>query len=141
MRLDLTSLRNAIASLKEALDVAASPILSGLDAKTQRVIRAGVIQNFEFTYALAVKMIERRLAADAPEPGAIEGMAFPDQIRTACEAGLLKSDWTAWASYRKARGTTSHAYDEEKAAEVLAIVPAFLGEAQFLLKQLEQRNA
>jgi nucleotidyltransferase substrate binding protein (TIGR01987 family) len=140
MRLELTSFRNAVASLNEALAVASSPVLSGLDEKTQRVIRAGVIQNFEFTYALAVKMIERRLAADAPQPGEIEGMSFPDQIRTACEAGLVKGDWTAWSSYRKARGMTSHAYDEAKAAEVLAIVPGFLAEAQYLLAQLERRN-
>ena len=45
-----------------------------------------------------------------------------------------------WKLYRKSRGTTSHAYDEEKALDVLSIVPAFFEEALYLLEQLKKYN-
>lgn len=67
-------------------------------------------------------------------------MAFPDLIRTASRMGLLLNGWDRWMDYRKARGTTSHAYDREKVADLLEVVPAFLAEAKYLLEQLEQRN-
>lgn len=66
-------------------------------------------------------------------------MAFQTLIRTGSEQGLLLSGWDRWADYRKARGTTSHIYDEEKAREVFEIVPTFLEEARFLLERLSQK--
>lgn len=38
------------------------------------------------------------------------------------------------------RGKTSHTYDEEVAIEVVEGIPAFLDEARYLLKQLQERN-
>ena len=64
---------------------------------------------------------------------------FPDLIRTGSEQGLLQNSWDVWKSYRKARGTTSHTFNEEKAREVLAVVPDFLNEARYLFSQLQNR--
>mgnify|MGYP000367282347 CR=1 FL=1 len=57
---------------------------------------------------------------------------------TLVRRGLLRSDWSLWKEYRRARGTTSHTYDEEKAREVFAIVPDFLAEARFLRDRLRE---
>jgi hypothetical protein len=58
---------------------------------------------------------------------------------TRIQQGLLQNSWDIWKEYRTARGTTSHTYNEEKAQEVLAVIPQFLTEARYLLRQLQQR--
>jgi hypothetical protein len=37
------------------------------------------------------------------------------------------------------RNTTSHTYEESKADEVIVIVPKFVGEADYLVKRLQER--
>ena len=139
MTLDLNSLRKAIGSLESALSVASEDRMAQLDEETREVVRAGVIQNFEFTYELSHKMLRRYLEMSGPSSSAIDEMSFPDLIRTGSEQGLLLNGWDVWRNYRKARGTTSHTYDHDKADEVLSVVPQFLSEARHLLAELERR--
>jgi nucleotidyltransferase substrate binding protein (TIGR01987 family) len=139
MLLDLGSFRKAIKSLENALAVYSSDSTKTLTFETREVIKAGVIQNFEFTYELSHKMLKRYLELAAANPVELSDMSFPDLIRTGSEKGLLLSGWDVWREYRTARGTTSHTYDAGKATEVLSFIPGFLDEARFLLAELEKR--
>lgn len=67
-----------------------------------------------------------------PVPGQYDSMPFPDLIRSANEQGLLLGDWPKWRAYREMRAKTSHTYDEQTALDVVAGIPAFLEEAQYL---------
>jgi hypothetical protein len=67
-------------------------------------------------------------------------MPFADLIRTGNEQGLLLSDWPRWRLFREMRGKTNHTYYENVALAVVADIPAFLEEAQFLLAQLQART-
>jgi len=53
---------------------------------------------------------------------------------------LRRHDWKRWKEYRHARSITSQTYDENKAMEIVAILPDFLLEAQALLKALKERK-
>jgi nucleotidyltransferase substrate binding protein (TIGR01987 family) len=134
MLLDLTSFTKAADRLTEAIHALR---ISPEDA----FIRDAVIQRFEFTYEIAYKMLKRYLEMTAQNPQAIEAMSFQHIIRTGCEKELLRSEVARWQEYRKARSTTSHAYDEDKARAVAAIAPDFLEEARFLLEQLRKRDS
>lgn len=101
--------------------------------------RDGLVRRFEFTYEIAHKMLKRYLSMAAASPGQYDQAAFPDLMRTGAEQGLLLSGWPAWRRYREMRGKTSHAYDEAVALEVVAGIPDFLEEAQFLLARLDER--
>jgi nucleotidyltransferase substrate binding protein (TIGR01987 family) len=132
MALDQSLLEKAVARLAEGL------------ARYQRdsaddQIRDGLIQRFEFTYDLAPKILRRHLEAAADSPGSIDLMTFPSLIRTGWEQGLLQGGWPAWHGFRDMCNTTSHLYDEAKAVEVAAKIPAFLEEVQFLVQQLNAR--
>ncbi len=140
MGLDLSSFQKAISSLENALSVFNSAATKALAFETREVIKAGVIQNFEFTYELSHKMLKRYLEMSAANPVEIHAMSFPDLIRTGCEKGLLLNGWDVWMGYRTARGTTSHTYDEGKAAEVISRIPGFLDEARYLEAELEKRT-
>jgi nucleotidyltransferase substrate binding protein (TIGR01987 family) len=129
MTLDFSSLHSAVARLGEGL------------ARYERdtgdtQIRDGLIQRFEFTYDLSHKMLRRALAEAAANPEEIDRLSFPDLIRTANEQGLLDGDWSTWRVYREMRNITSHSYDEAKALQVAAAIPAFLVAARALAARL-----
>lgn len=133
-KLDFSPLERAVAQLRDGLaEHAALP--------ANKLMRDGVIQRFEFTYELSHKMLKRYLETTASNPSAIDELSFQSLIRTGHEQGLLQNSWDVWAAYRHARSITSHVYDENKALQVLAQVPAFLAEAEFLLKRLLERTA
>jgi nucleotidyltransferase substrate binding protein (TIGR01987 family) len=130
--LDFHSLEKAIAQLDAGLRESQS-------APDNELLRDGVIQRFEYTYELSWKMLKRYLEATLPNPEEVDGMSFQSLIRTGSEQGLLLTGWDNWVRYRKACGTTSHTYDEEKAREIFRIVPEFLREARYLLDRLNEK--
>jgi nucleotidyltransferase substrate binding protein (TIGR01987 family) len=132
-KLDLSPLLNTVNRLAEGLTRYEMGI-----ADTQ--IRDGLIQRFEFSYEISHKMLKRYLEAVSPTPEQFDAMAFADLIRSGNEQGLLLSDWSQWRKYREMRSKTSHTYDEEVAIQVVQGIPAFLEEARYLLKQLQERN-
>lgn len=132
-KLDLTPLANAVNRLAEGLARYEKDI-------TDTQIRDGLIQRFEFSYEISHKMLKRHLEAVSPTPEQFDGMAFADLIRSGNEQGVLLGDWSKWRNYREMRSKTSHTYDEEVAIEVVEGIPAFLEEARYLLKQLQERN-
>lgn len=130
--LNLTSFEKALHQLEESLQAYTG-------APDNSFYRDATILRFAVTYDLAHRMLKRYLEMTAPNPAAIDQMAFPDMIRTGSEQGLLRSGWDKWKDYRKARGTASHTYDEAKAMEVAAIIPDFQSEAQSLFDELRKR--
>ena len=132
MKLEMTSLKNAVQSLKLALDEF---------KKTENIfVKDACIQRFEYTYELSHKMLRRQLKIMSANPAELDETSFQNLIREGSEKGLLLSGWDKWKRFRKERGTTSHAYDKEKANEVFSIIPAFYEESKFLLEQIERHN-
>lgn len=138
-KLDLTAFKKAITQLEESLELYNSDLVRS-HPKLILQMRAAAIQAFEFTYELCWKMLKRYLEMTEPNPAEIGQMSFPDLIRTGCEKGLLLSELVVWKEYRKERGTTSHVYDQGKAKEVFAKIPAFLADAKYLFDKLQERS-
>ena len=134
MTLDIRSLETAVTRLAEGL------------ARHQRdtsdiQIRDGLIQRFEFTYELCWKMLKRYLEMESAVTDTFDHMNLADLIRIGNEHGLVLGDWPVWRTYRALRSMTSHTYDEAKALEVVARIPAFLADAAFLRDELRRRLA
>jgi len=132
VRLDLTSLKLAIASLGRG-------IARSKTAPEDEELRDAVIQRFEYTYDLCWRMLKRRIELDAAVPSAVDAMSFRELMRDAGERGLV-DDVARWFVYREQRNVTSHIYDSRKAAEVYATALEFLADAQSLLDRLAERN-
>jgi nucleotidyltransferase substrate binding protein (TIGR01987 family) len=138
--LDLSPLRNAVASLEGGLGVVSDDVwFSRQPAIVQDMLIAGVIQNFEFVYEISVKMIKRQIELESLSPAEIDGANFRDILRIAAERGLI-ADVEAWFRYRKMRNLTAHTYDREKAREVYRDTLTFIVDARSLLVRLEARN-
>lgn len=132
MTLDITPLKNAISRLDEGWARYQQNI-------TDTQIRDGLVLRLKILYQISHKMLKRYLEQSAASPEQFDTMPFADLIRSANEQGLLLGDWPVWRSYRDMRSKTSHTYDEDIALQVVAGIPAFLREAQFLAAQLTQR--
>lgn len=129
-QLELTSLKNALKQLEDGL-------LRAEKEPENELIRDGVIQRFEYSHELAVKFIKRVL--EMKHNDNVDQMVYNDILRTAFERGYVRNV-EQWFEYRKARNQTSHTYDMEVAAHVYSFARPFLGEAQFLLQNLERNN-
>ncbi len=131
--IDLTSFEKALNSLKEVIEV------YNFD-KTNLITRDSMIQRFEYTYSIALKMIKRFFSQGAFVLENIEGMTFNEMIRQANKMDLLRSNLEKWDDFRQKRNLTSHTYDEEVAVKVVSIIADFAKEAEFLLKQLKEKT-
>lgn len=138
--------KNGILTIMETIDISSfEKVLSSLEAILIRYekenfdidIRDAVIQRFEYTYSLAIKMVTRFLNLQSNEN--LPQMTFNEIIRQANQFGLLQSNLIKWTEYRQKRNATSHTYDENVAKEVMAVISEFKQEAEFLLKQLKER--
>lgn len=138
MTLDLSSLRKAVDSLNRAVNVASHMINGTVDTDQEDVIRAGVIQNFEFTYELCWKFMKRWLEINVSGE-TVDGLTRKELFRIAAEHRLI-ADVEAWFSYHKARNETAHTYDKKKADDVYESAIRFLREARDLLNVLEEKN-
>jgi nucleotidyltransferase substrate binding protein (TIGR01987 family) len=136
MPLELTSLRKAVASLERAASVAEH--LASMPADQGEVVKAGVIQNFEFTYELCWKFMKRWLAANIGAPH-VDGVTRRELFRRSAENGLI-DEVERWMEFHHARNQTSHAYDVESANEIFEVAKVFLPEAKHLLATLEGKN-
>ncbi len=131
--IDLNSLRKALATLVEASQFwTAQPATSPLKPH----LRSAVVQSFEFTYELSMRMLRRVLIERAVAADLVADMSFNDMLRAAADAGLL-ADVAAWRAWREMRNTTSHAYDAAKALAVATAAGRFAADAAALLASLE----
>ncbi|HDL86721.1 MAG TPA: nucleotidyltransferase [Candidatus Acetothermia bacterium] len=138
MPLDLSSLQKAVESFDRSLDVAAKDKLESMPADYQEVIKAGVIQNFEFTYELCWKFMKRWLETNL-SPMIADGVTRRELFRLAAESRLIE-DVEQWMIYHDARNQTAHIYDPKIAREVYETARGFVKDAARLLQALEARN-
>jgi len=106
------------------------------DASMALVTQTAVIKGFEYSYEMAVKTLKRFIEEASAENDARPETSFRDILRDGYEYGLISSV-EAWFVYRDKRNKTSHAYADEIAKDVLAVVPAFVKDATILLRNLE----
>ena len=99
-------------------------------------LRSAVIQSFEFTYELSVRLVRRVLIERAEAADRVADLSFNDLLRGASDAGLM-FDAAPWREWREMRNATSHAYDEAKAQALAGRASVFAADAATLLAALE----
>lgn len=139
MKLEISSLKKAIISFEKTITLLKrKENEDNIDKDEIEVIKAGVIQNFEFTYELCWKFmkrwIENNISSDI-----VDGVTRRELFRLSAENRLI-DDVEQWMDYHKARNITSHIYDEKIAEEVYRVAADFLTSAKSFLERLEQRN-
>jgi len=139
MQLDFTALQKAAVSLDEAVINACNHhFIDGLTKSQKKLVIAGVIQNFEFTYELSWKFIKRWLSENLGRIS-VDGVTRRELFRLAAQYQLI-DDVDEWMFFHQARNQTSHIYDENVANEVFDVARQFSSAATGLLRVLQQKN-
>jgi nucleotidyltransferase substrate binding protein (TIGR01987 family) len=139
MKLDLTNLSMSINSLTVAVDVYNQQRqINGNNIDLINTLRAGVIQNFEFTYEQCWKFMKRWLELNIGSEVA-DGVSRRELFRLSAESKLI-TDVDKWMEFHFSRNITSHTYDTQKASEVLEYSIKFIDYATNLLERLLARN-
>jgi nucleotidyltransferase substrate binding protein (TIGR01987 family) len=130
-QIDLSPLADALRQLEVGLAQVET------DALPDELLRDGVIQRFEVSHDLALRLLKRTLEVVFDE--SVDTMGYNDVLRTAFEHGLI-GDVQKWIAYREARNQTSHTYDAATAAEVFSVARPFLADGRELLSRLSDAN-
>lgn len=128
-KINVSALINALNSLKAAQEEYLK--------NENEFVRDAIIQRFEYTYALAVKFIQRYIELNIPNQDDINSYTFNQLIRQANEMGILLGNLEKWIIYRQRRNITSHTYNEEKAKQVMLIIEDFIQEVDFLIGKIK----
>jgi nucleotidyltransferase substrate binding protein (TIGR01987 family) len=137
--LDFTAIDKALQSLFDSLEVMQDQaFVKNLNQKQINTIRAGIIQNFEFTYELSWKFMKRWLENNLSSTE-VDGVSRRQLFRLAAESQLI-TDIELWMTFHKYRNLTAHTYDENTAKEVENISQPFSMACQQLVKTLKMKN-
>jgi len=135
-KLDYSHLQQALKLLQESIRIYD---LHQQDAELKDVLRDSVIQRFEYSYELSIRMLRRTLEQLSDHADEIQQASFKELIRIAAKKGLLDKP-SQWFNFRNKRNITSHTYNEDKAADVFAIIPEFYQAAHNLLQHLQEKS-
>lgn len=130
MDINLSSLEKAILTLDEA-------IIRSKQAPLDDLLRDGVIQRFEYTFELSIKMLKRILEKMSVLASVIDTLSYNQLLREAAEKGLI-DNVRQWMMYRHQRNLTSHTYNQAKAIQVYESILIFIDDAKALLLQLKE---
>lgn len=137
MDINYTSLKDSIESFQNAINIYDEIALTQPD-KTQllQVLKAGVIQNFEFTYELCWKFMKRWVENNV-SVNIVIGITRRELFRRSAENHLI-ADIDKWMEFHQSRNQTSHIYNNKIADDVFCSAREFLPFAKDLLVQLER---
>lgn len=137
MKLITTTLADALTGLETHIGLADSSLATA-DPRLRQAFCTAAIKSFEYTYEIAIKLIQRVLE-EAPglSTERVDELSFRGVMRHAAERGLIASP-DAWQGFRHQRNKTSHTYHQPTADEVFAALPTFVVAARQLLDTLEQ---
>ncbi|MDR2436685.1 MAG: nucleotidyltransferase substrate binding protein [Endomicrobium sp.] len=133
--IDMNNLEKAIKSFENAIK-AAEDTKDKEEEYIKDTIRAGVVQNFEFTYELSWKYIQRYLELNNQTDVTIPKKQL---FREAFENGLLE-DPGSWFKYHEARNKTSHMCSQEASDLVYGLSNDFIKDVKKLLHNLVSTN-
>jgi nucleotidyltransferase substrate binding protein (TIGR01987 family) len=122
----IISLEKTIAALKKVTD---PDVINGL--------KAGVVQNFEFTYELAWKCLAKWLKQNTPISN--DNIPKKQLFRLAADYNLITNQ-EQWFTFNASRNLTSHTYDGDIIDEKITLATDFIPVVKDLLQRLEKND-
>lgn len=129
--LDLTLLKNSLATLKECW----TDLNIQQDEKIKIYIKDSCIQRFEYTYESAKKIMNKFLKKEYDKTE--KDLSINNIFREMYSLGLIKN-FENWVEYREKRNITSHEYNLKLTYTIIDCVQNFINDVEFLVDNLEK---
>lgn len=139
MGLSLKALEKSVRSLEEAIEYSKGKIdLDNLDILGDN-LRSAIIQKFEYTYELSMKMMRRWLDENLFLGNSEFSLTKMEILKNAYKEGLI-DNIDDWVEFGKARNLTSHTYNEDNAVVVYKKALEFLPASKSMIMRLKSKN-
>ena len=129
--LDLTLLKNSLATLKECW----TDLNIQQDEKIKIYIKDSCIQRFEYTYESAKKIMNKFLKKEYDKTE--KDLSINNIFREMYSLGLIEN-FENWVEYREKRNITSHEYNLKLTYTIIDCVQNFINDVEFLVDNLEK---
>ena len=128
--LNLDILKNSLKTLKECYDdYSAEP-----NKKIKDYIKDSCIKKFEYTYETSKKIMNKFLKKEYDKSE--KDLTINNIFREMYGLDLIKN-FENWADYREKRNFTSHEYNEKYTDSIIAVIPDFISDVEYLINRLE----
>ena len=128
--LNLDILKNSLKTLKECYDdYSAEP-----NKKIKDYIKDSCIKRFEYTYKTTKKIMNKFLKKEYDKSE--KDLTINNIFREMYGLDLIKN-FENWADYREKRNFTSHEYNEKYTDSIIAVIPDFISDVEYLINRLE----
>ena len=128
--LNLDILKNSLKTLKECHDdYSAEP-----NKKIKDYIKDSCIKRFEYTYETSKKIMNKFLKKEYDKSE--KDLTINNIFREMYGLDLIKN-FENWADYREKRNFTSHEYNEKYTDSIIAVIPDFISDVEYLINRLE----
>lgn len=127
--LSLINLENSFNTLKECYrDYSCQP-----DEKLQNYIKDSCIKRFEYTYETAKKIMNKFLKKEYDKTE--KDLSINNIFREMYGLNLIEN-FENWTEYRELRNLTSHEYNDNNTYKIIDVIPKFIKDVEFLIKNL-----
>ena len=128
--LNLDILKNSLKTLNECYDdYSAEP-----NKKIKDYIKDSCIKRFEYTYETSKKIMNKFLKKEYDKSE--KDLTINNIFREMYGLDLIKN-FENWADYREKRNFTSHEYNEKYTDSIIAVIPDFISDVEYLINRLE----
>ena len=102
--------------------------------KIKDYIKDSCIKRFEYTYETSKKIMNKFLKKEYDKSE--KDLTINNIFREMYGLDLIKN-FENWADYREKRNFTSHEYNEKYTDSIIAVIPDFISDVEYLINQLE----
>ena len=128
--LKLDILKKSLKTLKECYDdYSAEP-----NKKIKDYIKDSCIKRFEYTYETSKKIMNKFLKKEYDKSE--KDLTINNIFREMYGLDLIKN-FENWADYREKKNFTSHEYNEKYTDSIIAVIPDFISDVEYLINRLE----
>lgn len=132
MKIDITNLQTALNTLKNSM----TTLEANRTCDFVDMLEDSCIKRFEYTLELARKLMKRVLKQIYGK--AEEELTVNNTFRF-MQGYKFIEDWERWRDYNEQRNNTAHEYNLEKSRRLINIIPQFIKDTDFLIKNLEEK--
>ena len=129
--LDLSNFKNSLSTLKECYH----DLTEQQDEKLKTYIKDSCVKRFEYTYETAKKIMNKFLKKEYDKTE--KDLTINNIFREMYGLGLI-NNFENWVDYREKRNITAHEYNIDKTYPIVDIIPNFIEDTAFFIKNLEK---